>query len=129
MRLACAVALVGLLALSSPVADARRLLQSSATTDADILNFALNLEVRCTCDVCLCTCDVPFVEKLLLSHRQVSMLLTHSILSRSVWRLSTTPVLCLAMLSQMSSQAAVLSLLVASKPTSPTMTFTALQWT
>jgi len=41
----CILALLGLLALSAPVADARQLKQA-AITDADILNFALNLEVR-----------------------------------------------------------------------------------
>jgi hypothetical protein len=49
MRLAKALAFVGLLAIFSVGADARRLLQSSATTDADILNFALNLEVYRSC--------------------------------------------------------------------------------
>ena len=44
MKFAIAVALLGLLAVLSPVADARKLMQS-APTDADILNFALNLEV------------------------------------------------------------------------------------
>lgn len=41
------LALVGMLALSAPAADARQLKQSTLT-DADILNFALNLEVRGT---------------------------------------------------------------------------------
>ena len=41
----CILALLGLLALSAPAADARQLKQA-AITDADILNFALNLEVR-----------------------------------------------------------------------------------
>ena len=46
MKTAYALAIVGLLAILSPVANARRLLQDSATiTDNDILNFALNLEV------------------------------------------------------------------------------------
>lgn len=40
----CILALLGLLALSAPAADARQLKQT-AITDADILNFALNLEV------------------------------------------------------------------------------------
>ncbi|DBB18351.1 TPA: hypothetical protein ACH3X3_000005 [Trebouxia sp. C0006] len=39
----CILALLGLLALSAPAADARQLKQA-AITDADILNFALNLE-------------------------------------------------------------------------------------
>lgn len=43
MKAVCVLALVGLLALSAPAADARQLKQS-AVTDADILNFALNLE-------------------------------------------------------------------------------------
>ena len=41
----CILALLGLLTLSVPAADARQLKQA-AITDADILNFALNLEVR-----------------------------------------------------------------------------------
>jgi len=45
VQIAYALAVVGLLAILSPAADARRLLQSSSITDADILNFALNLEV------------------------------------------------------------------------------------
>ena len=45
MQAACFLALLGLLALSAPAANARQLKQS-AVTDADILNFALNLEVR-----------------------------------------------------------------------------------
>ena len=45
VQVAYALAFVGLLAILSPAADARRLLQSSSITDADILNFALNLEV------------------------------------------------------------------------------------
>ena len=45
MQAAYAIALVGLLAFAAPAADARSLKQdSSAVTDADILNFALNLE-------------------------------------------------------------------------------------
>lgn len=46
MQAACFLALLGLLALSAPAADARQLQQASDITDADILNFALNLEVR-----------------------------------------------------------------------------------
>ncbi|KAL3162575.1 hypothetical protein ABBQ38_008626 [Trebouxia sp. C0009 RCD-2024] len=42
MQAACFLALLGLLALSAPAADARQLKQM--ITDADILNFALNLE-------------------------------------------------------------------------------------
>ena len=49
MRLAHALTFVGLLSIFSVGAEARRLLQSSATTDADILNFALNLEVHRSC--------------------------------------------------------------------------------
>ena len=46
MKTAYALAFLGLLALLSPAAGARRLLQDSTTiTDSDILNFALNLEV------------------------------------------------------------------------------------
>ena len=46
MRIACSIALIGLLALLSPTAYARQLKQdSSSITDVDILNFALNLEV------------------------------------------------------------------------------------
>lgn len=45
MNAVLALALVGLLAFVSPSADARKLMQSSAINDADILNFALNLEV------------------------------------------------------------------------------------
>ena len=45
MQAAYAIAFVGLLALAAPAANARSLKQdSSALTDADILNFALNLE-------------------------------------------------------------------------------------
>ena len=45
MQAAYAIALVGLLAFAAPAANARSLKQdSSALTDADILNFALNLE-------------------------------------------------------------------------------------
>ena len=45
MQLIYAIALAGLLALAAPAAHARSLKQdSSAVTDADILNFALNLE-------------------------------------------------------------------------------------
>ncbi|KAL3144360.1 hypothetical protein ABBQ32_004115 [Trebouxia sp. C0010 RCD-2024] len=45
MKAAYAIALVGLLVFAAPIADARSLKQdSSAITDADILNFALNLE-------------------------------------------------------------------------------------
>lgn len=54
MKIAYALAFVGLLAILSPVADARRLLQSSSVTDADILNFALNLEVIFVAFVLLC---------------------------------------------------------------------------
>ena len=43
MQAACVLALLGLLALCAPAADARQLKQ--AVTDADVLNFALNLEV------------------------------------------------------------------------------------
>ena len=49
MRAAIALVLVGLLALFAPSTEARRLLQSSGVTDADILNFALNLEVSVVC--------------------------------------------------------------------------------
>lgn len=46
MKAAYALALVGILALLSPAVSARQLKQdTSAITDADILNFALNLEV------------------------------------------------------------------------------------
>ena len=46
MKTAYALAFLGLLAVLSPAADARRMLQDSTTiTDSDILNFALNLEV------------------------------------------------------------------------------------
>ena len=45
MQAAYAIALVGLLAFTAPAAHARSLKQdSSAVTDADVLNFALNLE-------------------------------------------------------------------------------------
>ena len=51
-----AFALMGLLALSVPLASARGLKQaSSGITDADILNFALNLEVRIICS-CFASC-------------------------------------------------------------------------
>lgn len=43
MKAVCILALLGLLTLSVPAADARQLKQA-AITDADILNFALNLE-------------------------------------------------------------------------------------
>ena len=46
MKTAYALAFLGLLAILSPAADARRLLQDSTPiNDNDILNFALNLEV------------------------------------------------------------------------------------
>lgn len=46
MKAAYAVALVAALALLSPAVSARQLKQdTSAITDADVLNFALNLEV------------------------------------------------------------------------------------
>ena len=45
LQAACLLALLGLVALCAPSADARQLKQSSDITDADILNFALNLEV------------------------------------------------------------------------------------
>ena len=48
MRAALAFVL-GLLAVFAPSLEARRLLQSSGVTDADILNFALNLEVSVVC--------------------------------------------------------------------------------
>ncbi len=44
LQAVCILALLGLLALAAPAADARQLKQA-ALTDADILNFALNLEV------------------------------------------------------------------------------------
>lgn len=43
VQAACVLALLGLVALCAPATDARQLKQ--AVTDADILNFALNLEV------------------------------------------------------------------------------------
>ena len=49
LQISYALAFLGLLALLSPAAEARRLHQDSSMstiTDADILNFALNLEVR-----------------------------------------------------------------------------------
>ena len=49
-------------------------------------------------------------------------------LSCSAWRLSTTRVQCTVTPFQMSLQETVPSPLVANKPTSPTMTCTALQW-
>ena len=53
MKMAYALALVGLLAILSPAADARKLMQdTSAITDNDILNFALNLEVTQSTAVC-----------------------------------------------------------------------------
>lgn len=46
MKTLVALALVGLLSLAGPTVQARTLKQAtSAPTDADILNFALNLEV------------------------------------------------------------------------------------
>ena len=49
MKAACVLALVGALALLSPAVQARQLKQdNSAITDADVLNFALNLEVSGT---------------------------------------------------------------------------------
>lgn len=45
LQAAFVLALLGLVALCAPAADARQLKQA-AVTDADILNFALNLEVR-----------------------------------------------------------------------------------
>ena len=60
----CILALLGLLALSAPAADARQLKQA-AITDADILNFALNLEVRSStiaepaCNLLNCFCALP----------------------------------------------------------------------
>ena len=46
MKTAYAFALLAFVAILSPIADARRLLQDSAAiNDNDILNFALNLEV------------------------------------------------------------------------------------
>ena len=56
MKTVYALTLVGLLAMFSPAADARKLMQSSATTDADILNFALNLEVGLALSVSQSTC-------------------------------------------------------------------------
>ena len=44
LQIGYAFALVGLLAILSPVAQARSLKQSSQIGDADVLNFALNLE-------------------------------------------------------------------------------------
>ncbi|KAL3143542.1 hypothetical protein ABBQ38_002341 [Trebouxia sp. C0009 RCD-2024] len=44
MKTFCGFVFLGLLVLLSPAAAARRLKASSAITDADILNFALNLE-------------------------------------------------------------------------------------
>ncbi|KAL3133990.1 hypothetical protein ABBQ32_008430 [Trebouxia sp. C0010 RCD-2024] len=44
MKTFCGFVFLGLLVLLSPAAAARRLQASSAITDADILNFALNLE-------------------------------------------------------------------------------------
>ena len=52
LQVSYALAFFGLLALLSPAAEARRLHQDSsmsAITDADILNFALNLEVSNIC--------------------------------------------------------------------------------
>ena len=50
MKTAYVLAFLGLLAVLSPAADARRMLQDSPTiTDSDILNFALNLEVSKFC--------------------------------------------------------------------------------
>lgn len=47
MKIGYAFAVVGVLALLSPAVSARQLKQdSSSITDADILNFALNLEVQ-----------------------------------------------------------------------------------
>ena len=49
MKAAYLLAFVGALALLSPAVQARQLKQdNSAITDADVLNFALNLEVSST---------------------------------------------------------------------------------
>lgn len=56
LQAACFLALLGLLALSAPAADARQLKQM--ITDADILNFALNLEVRARVVVAHVSCGV-----------------------------------------------------------------------
>lgn len=53
---ACVLALLGLVALCAPAADARQLKQASDITDADILNFALNLEVTAVLGFALLVC-------------------------------------------------------------------------
>ena len=125
MRAALAF-ILGLLAVFAPSLEARRLLQSSGVTDADILNFALNLEVSVvrTAAGHLRFSQAAAAVSYLASEQECNI----ACLFRSVWRLSTTLALYLEHLCQMDSQAAVPSLLVASKPTSPMMTFTALQW-
>ena len=60
MKTAYALAFLGLLAVLSPAAEARRLLQDSTTiTDNDILNFALNLEVNESLLTCVRCCFHP----------------------------------------------------------------------
>ena len=129
MRAALAFVL-GLLAVFAPSLEARRLLQSSGVTDADILNFALNLEVSVVCTAAVTAAvhlrfsPAAAAVSYLASQQELNI----ASLFCSVWRLSTTLALYLEHLCQMDSQATVPSLLVASKPTSPTTTFTALQW-
>ena len=57
MKLGRAFAILGVLALLSSAVSARQLKQdSSSITDADVLNFALNLEVRHMLYTCLLSC-------------------------------------------------------------------------
>ena len=123
MRAALASVLVGLLAVFAPSTEARRLLQSSGVTDADILNFALNLEVSLVRTAAV----TAALHLRFLPAAASQQVLNIGSSFCSVWRLSTILALYLEHLCQMNSQAAVLSLLVASKPTSPMTTSTALQ--
>lgn len=71
MQAACVLALLGLVALCAPAADARQLKQSSDITDADILNFALNLEVT-TVSTRILNCLSSVVPVLMFAESQVS---------------------------------------------------------
>ena len=108
MRAALAFVLVGLLAVFAPSTEARRLLQSSGVTDADILNFALNLEVSLVRTAAVHLRFLPAAAA--VSYMASQHVLNICSLFCSVWRLSTTLALFLEHLCQMHSQAAVLSL-------------------
>ena len=103
MKAAYALALVGVLALLSPAVTARQLKQdTSAITDADILNFALNLEVGKQAQIVVVTASRHLAQAFADLHR-LPISLTHlAVLFCSASKPSFTPVLCMVMGCQMS---------------------------